>query len=261
MAVAGEGPRLLLLHGLSAHAGTWEEVARLLRDRFTLVMPDLLSRGRSDARPDLPHDLEHELRRTRAVARATGTVGRPVLGHSQGAALALATAAAPPSPSALVLVCPVTPWTRRPASLDLLRSRRVRAGLAPVLARLRRPLCRAVLRRRVFADPSVVDPPAVERWAEPFADPRRAEALLRTLAEWRPGRLASRMPSGPPPCRVVAGARDRRIRPGEARRLAGWLDAELEVVQDAAHMVPVEAPDAVVRALESVTEANRTQEA
>lgn len=252
--VRGSGPSLLLLHGLTAHGGAWEAVAARLAPRFTVVAPDLLSRGRSRARPDLGYGLDRELARVRELARRTGTAGRPVVGHSQGAALAAAMSGGPEPPSALVLVSPVTPWTRRPAVLGLLRSRAVRRAAAPAAVRLRRPLCRWVLRHRVFADADRVDEGTVRRYAAPWSDPDRARALLRVLAEWRPGELAGRPASPAPPCRVLAGARDRRVPPEQARRWARQMGASCEVVEEAAHMVPAEAPGAVARAVESVAE-------
>lgn len=260
MRVRGRGPRLLMLHGLTAHGGAWRRVVGRLASRFTLVVPDLLSRGRSDARPDMRYGLDRELARVRELARRTGTVGRPVVGHSQGAALAAAMTSWPDPPSALVLVCPVTPWTRRPPVLDLLRGRAVRRAAAAAAVRLRRPLCRRVLRRRVFADPDRVDEETVRRYAGPWSEPRRARALLRVLADWRPSELAGRIPGSPPPCRVVAGARDRRVPPPRARRWARRMDADWEIVEEAAHMVPVEAPGAVVRALTSLLEPHRSRE-
>lgn len=258
--IRGRGPRLLLLHGLTAHGGVWEEVADRLEERYTLVIPDLLSRGASEARPDLRYGLERELGRARAVTRATGTAGRPVVGHSQGAALAAGLAAGPEPPSGLVLVCPVTPWTPRPAILDVLRCGIVRRGVAVAAARLRRPACRWVLERRVFADADRVDRATVERYAAPWAEPHRARTLLRVVADWEPVELAARLPRAAPPCQVLAGARDRRIDTRRVRRLAERLDAGFERVEEAAHMVPVEAPGAVVRALERVSEEHRPGE-
>ena len=38
---AGSGPALLLLHGIANSSETWERVAPLLSERFTLIAPDL----------------------------------------------------------------------------------------------------------------------------------------------------------------------------------------------------------------------------
>lgn len=252
----GRGTPLLCLHGLGAHAGVFRDVARLLEDGFALRLPDLLGRGRSEARPGVPYTLDRELSRAARLVEDLPDRGYLALGHSQGAALAVALAAAaaggPPRPAGLVLVAPVTPWTRRPRALDLLRRPVVRRLLAPVATRLRRPLTRLVLERRAFGDPDRVDEATVRRYVEPWADPRRAEALLRALADWRPDRLSAHLPADPPPAVVVAGGRDRRIPPDQARRWAAHLGAGFRLVPGAGHVVPEERPGAVARAVRRV---------
>ena len=44
--VAGNGPALLLLHGIANSSDTWARVAPLLSDRFTVIAPDLLGHDR-----------------------------------------------------------------------------------------------------------------------------------------------------------------------------------------------------------------------
>ncbi|MCK9543951.1 MAG: alpha/beta hydrolase [Novosphingobium sp.] len=44
----GSGPPLLLVHGAPESGTMWHKVAAILRDRFTLVVPDLRGYGRSD---------------------------------------------------------------------------------------------------------------------------------------------------------------------------------------------------------------------
>lgn len=43
--VMGEGPALLLLHGTGASTHSWRDAAPLLKDRFTVVIPDLPGHG------------------------------------------------------------------------------------------------------------------------------------------------------------------------------------------------------------------------
>lgn len=247
--VRGRGPAVLCLHGLSSHGEVWDAVARRLEDRYTVYLPDLLGRGASAARDDVPYGLAAETARLRALLASAGVAPAVTVGHSQGAALALA---ASEGRGGLVLVCPVTPWTRRPAALELLRWAPVRRAAAPLLARLRRPLTRWILEARVYGDPSRADRDAAARYSAPYADPRRARALLRALADWRPGELEARLPVEAAASWVLAGARDRRIRPGQAERLARRLGARFEIVPGAGHLVPEEAPDRVARAVDEV---------
>lgn len=173
-----------------------------------------------------------------------------VVGHSQGAALAVALASTEPAVRALVLCSPVCPWTPRPPFLDLLR------GAGPVVRRtlpaLRRPVVRWVLRHRVYSDPTRADGAAVERYARPWASGRRAAELPRILADWNPSALWPYFPPPPIRLRVLAGEEDRRVPPEDAARLASAATGELRVLSDAAHGVPEERPRAVASALAAV---------
>lgn len=47
---AGDGPALLLIHGMAGSATTWKRVMPALSAEFTVVAPDLLGHGRSEKR-------------------------------------------------------------------------------------------------------------------------------------------------------------------------------------------------------------------
>lgn len=250
----GGGRPVLLLHGLSANRRCWDPVARRLEDAFDLCLPDLPGRGESEPRPDLAHDLEKEVDRLRRVLASLPFAPEIAVGHSHGAALALALAAVDPRIAGLVLVNPVHPGTRRPAVLELLRAEPVRRVLAPALVPLRRPLARCIL-RRVYGGGGPPGPDAVERYAAPYADPARVRLLLRVLADWEPGALESRLPTRPLVGWVLGGGRDRRIGLRGPGRLAGRLGFEFAALPAAGHAVPEEAPEAVVRAVRAVASA------
>lgn len=245
------GPGVLCLHGLSAHRASWRLVAPLLEDRCRLVLPDLLGRGESPAAPAARFGLRRETERLRRLLPLLEGSPWIALGHSHGAALALSLAREPGC-RGVVLLSPVTPWTRRPPILELLDSPLVRSAVAPVVAGLRVPIAGWVLRRRVFADPADVGPDVVRRYADPWATGARARTLLRLLADWRPAELQGRLPDARTPARVLLGTRDRRIRRVDARRLAGRLGAELVLVEDAAHALPEERPDLVASTVRSL---------
>lgn len=46
--MAGRGPALLLVHGISDHSGTWAHVIPALAKHYTVIAPDLLGHGGSD---------------------------------------------------------------------------------------------------------------------------------------------------------------------------------------------------------------------
>lgn len=253
----GAGPPLLFLHGISANRRVWDPVADLLEDRFTLLLPDLLSRGTSEPRPDLRYRLADELRRVRElVAGLPAAAGIPaaprlVVGHSQGAALALALAAADEGVEGLVLINPVTPWTPRPIVLRPLRATPLRHGAAALLRPFRRPFCRWIL-ARVLGPGRRPTAAEVEAYAGPYRDPRRARALLAVLADWEPAELAAHLPRRPLRARVLAGEADRRIGVGGPAALARHLGTPCLSVPRAGHVLPVEAPAVVARTVEEL---------
>ncbi|MFD7713177.1 alpha/beta fold hydrolase, partial [Streptomyces sp. NPDC059786] len=100
----GEGPPVVLLHGLAGHAGEWDAVAEVLGARYRLVAVDQRGHGASERRP-------HDTSRAAHVADVVAVVERlglrrPVLmGQSLGGHTAMLTAAARPDlVRALVLV-------------------------------------------------------------------------------------------------------------------------------------------------------------
>jgi pimeloyl-ACP methyl ester carboxylesterase len=85
---AGSGPPLLLLHGIANSSETWERVAPLLSERFTLIAPDLLGHGES-ATPRGDYSLGAHASGARDVATALGHERVTVVGHSLGGGVAM----------------------------------------------------------------------------------------------------------------------------------------------------------------------------
>ena len=255
--VLGTGPPVCCLHGVSAHGRSWEGVASLLRARATFVLPDLLGRGASDPAPHLGFSFDDEARRVdELIDTVAGLAAGPdvrdglfLAGHSQGAAIALAVAARRPDVRGVLLTSPVTPWTARPAILGALGSHLIRRGVAGIFSPLRGPLAALIIRRA--AGPGFPAPrEMVEAYAAPYRDRRRAETLMALLRDWRPGDLETRMPADPPPARVVSGALDPRIDPGDASRLAEALGAPFTLVADGGHVLPEQHPELIAGELD-----------
>ena len=99
----GNGPSVVLVHGLGASARYWEPVVDVLADRYRTIAVDLLGFGRSPKPGSASYDID-----CHADALApTIPPGSVVVAHSTGAAIALHLAAARPDLIAgLVLVAP-----------------------------------------------------------------------------------------------------------------------------------------------------------
>ncbi len=118
-----DGPaQVLALHGLTGHGRRWEQLATEQLPQVSLVAPDLLGHGRSSG--DAPWTIEANVAALTHLVDAEG--GQPVLvvGHSFGAAIALALAEARPDlVSGLVLLDPAVgldgAWMREIAEATL----------------------------------------------------------------------------------------------------------------------------------------------
>src|ERR687895_105657 len=85
---AGEGPVVLLIHGITGSPEQWNDVFPLLAQRFTVVAPDLLGHGRS-AKPRGDYSLGAYAVGIRDLLIALGHRRATVVGHSLGGGIAL----------------------------------------------------------------------------------------------------------------------------------------------------------------------------
>jgi pimeloyl-ACP methyl ester carboxylesterase len=106
----GDKPPLVLAHGFSDDGLCWTPVARALEGDYDVIMVDARGHGQSQAAEqdysdlDLGHDLA-------GVITALGLRRPAVLGHSMGAATALAMAGAHPEvPGVILLEDPPARW-------------------------------------------------------------------------------------------------------------------------------------------------------
>ncbi|MEU7328311.1 alpha/beta hydrolase [Streptomyces parvus] len=102
----GDGPPLLLLHGLAGHCGEWEALAARFAATHRVIAFDARGSGASTRRPGDVTRAAH-VRDVRAVARRFGLAGKDtvLVGQSMGGLTALLTAAAHPEVCrALVLI-------------------------------------------------------------------------------------------------------------------------------------------------------------
>ena len=84
----GEGPVLLLIHGVTGNLHTWDPVLPWLADRFTVITPDLLGHGLS-AKPRGDYSLGAFASGIRDLLGALGHFHATVVGHSLGGGIAM----------------------------------------------------------------------------------------------------------------------------------------------------------------------------
>ena len=85
---AGNGPVLLLIHGIAGSSATWDDVLPWLAERYCVVAPDLLGHGGS-AKPRGDYSLGAYASGLRDLLGALGHERASVVGHSLGGGVAM----------------------------------------------------------------------------------------------------------------------------------------------------------------------------
>ena len=84
----GEGPPVVLIHGITSSSRTWVEVMPALAEHYTVIAPDLLGHGRS-AKPRGDYSLGAYASGVRDLLAFIGIPKATVVGHSLGGGIAM----------------------------------------------------------------------------------------------------------------------------------------------------------------------------
>ncbi len=85
---AGEGPPVVLIHGMVNSSRHWEKVALLLAERYSVIAPDLIGHGDS-AGPRGDYSLGAHASRIRDLLAVLGIDRATMVGHSYGGGVAM----------------------------------------------------------------------------------------------------------------------------------------------------------------------------
>ncbi len=86
--IAGQGPPVVLIHGVAGRAGQWDQVAQLLAETHTVVAPDLLGHGES-AKPRGDYSLGAHASGIRDLLVGLNFPSASIVGHSLGGGIAM----------------------------------------------------------------------------------------------------------------------------------------------------------------------------
>jgi pimeloyl-ACP methyl ester carboxylesterase len=241
VAVLGEGPPVLLLHGFDSSFLEFRRLAPLLAAHHRLVIPDLHGFGFSPRPPMAEQGPASVLAHLEALLEhlerqgIRGPLG--LIGASMGGSVAVELARRQPERFERLLLLAPAGLTGRPMPLPpLLDGLGVRfLGLPGV----RRGLCRSA-----FADPeAAVGPPELEIASLHLATPGWAEALGRFA---RSGGFAGcGAPLPPQPLRVLWGADDRILRAPQKRAALALLGERVEELPACGHLPHIDQPERV----------------
>lgn len=249
--VGGEGPPLLLVHGLGGSAANWGELVPLLAPSRRLIVPDLPGHGGSEPLPAVP-GLGVFADRVAAVAEHEGALPAPVVGHSLGGDVVLHLALRrPDTVTGLVLAAAagLSVGTRFEQSL-ITAAMLVRPGRL-VARHADRVVRSPFLRRTLLGVYYVADPVGLtETGVRGFL----AGHLLHTDigSAWRALRTddpREQLHDVRAPTLLLWGADDAQLPLDDAFEYARRLRAPLRVIPDCGHLLIGERPDVCADAI------------
>src|SRR6476469_10680708 len=86
--MAGEGPAILLIHGITSNSDTWDRVFGLLAEDHTVIAPDLIGHGES-AKPRGDYSMGAYASGLRDLCAALDVDSATLVGHSLGGGIAM----------------------------------------------------------------------------------------------------------------------------------------------------------------------------
>lgn len=239
---AGEGPSVILVHGVGARGQVWDKVVERLAPHFRCISYDLRGHGGSEG-ADQPFGLDEFVADLEALRDRLGIDKAHVIGHSLGGMIAPAYAHSHPE---------------RVTSLGLISTAAFRS--AEAFANLA-----AFVKRIDGGGPPAVVDALLDRW---FTDRFRAEhPNVVSARKEQVLQLDSRVyretynvfataETGPwlgeikVPTLVMTGEFDTGCGPALNRRMAEAIpQSTLKILPDLKHSILVEAPDTVAKAL------------
>jgi pimeloyl-ACP methyl ester carboxylesterase len=244
----GEGPDILLLHGLGATKASFFEAAAALSRAHRVHALDLPGFGSSSKPAFAAYDAGYFADAVLGVMDAMGIERAHIVGNSLGGRVALEVGLrSPDRVGALGLLCPAVAFVRRGYD-PIVRLLRPELGVLP------HRFTRGMVANQfwsLFADRDQVDPSVADVVVEEFqriygsAGARLAFlSAARNVYLERPfgrGGFYPRLAELEPPALFVWGSHDRLIPAAFARQVAEWLPgAEQIVLEDCGHVPQVE---------------------
>lgn len=251
----GEGPHVLLLHGIPGSAAIWDGVAHgLAAAGFTVVVPDLLGFGGS-ARPKDIEGLSIATQAASLCELLTALDVEPtyVAAHDYGVPIAVTLAHRLPEAVSGLVLAAGNVFTDTPVPLPLRTMNLPVLGGALAWLALSGPSQRGLLRLGVGRPRVPLDK---QSYLGDHQQSRAIATIFTASLRDLPGRYATveaALPALTQPTVVLWGDRDPFFPPEQGRRVARAIqEADLQLQPDAGHFLPTERPMAFLDAITQI---------
>ena len=244
-ATAGDGPPMVILHGMLGQGRNWLSVGRLLSPRFRVITLDLRNHGQSPrGEPMDYHAMAADVAET---MEHNGIGATAAVGHSMGGKVAMTLALTQPQRVRRLAVVDTAPVDYPPQNLPLVRALRA-VDLAQARGRADVDLA---LRAAVPDNPTRA---FLLQGLQSSEDGLTWKCDLEIMERYMPALsgfpVFGPQTTYPGPTLFVAGARSDHIRPEHERRIAllfpGW---RIVRVRAAGHWVHADQPQAMATVL------------
>ncbi|MFC8180141.1 MULTISPECIES: alpha/beta fold hydrolase [Nocardiaceae] len=272
--IAGEGPVLLLIHGIGDNSETWNDVIPHLAQNYTVIAPDLLGHGQSD-KPRADYSVAAYANGMRDLLSVLGIEHVTVVGHSLGGGVAMQFSYQfPHMVDRLVLVAsggvtkdvhPILRIASLPLVSEAVKLLRIPGALS--LVKLAGSVVGRVNGSPLRPGGLLHDTPDLVRVLSGLPDPTASEAYLRTLravVDWR-GQVVTMLDrcylTESLPVLLVWGDEDSVIPISHARLAhAAMPGSKLEVFRRSGHFPFRDDPIRFLRVLEAFFDETTTLE-
>lgn len=264
----GDGPPLLLVHGLMTTSYSWRWVFRGLAARFRVIAPDLPGCGRSAKPLEHVYSARNLATFVGELAEALGVRGCPVVGNSLGGFLAMRMVLDDPESASRLLVIhsPIFPQARYHALHAALSVPGARRLLVRVIQRGPE---RWAHRNVHYYDESRKSREEAREYGAPLATDDGAMGFVKYLAETVApegfstivrdlGAKRARGEAFPVPLTLVYARRDPMVPPWNGERLARLVpDARMVWLEDSSHFPQVDSPERLVEIIDGWASVDR----
>ncbi len=236
----GEGPAVVLLHGFGSSLDMWRPLLPELAEDHRVLALDLKGFGWTD-RPRGDYSPSAQAQLVWAVLNERGIERAALVGHSWGAAVALAMALASPEQTTRIAI--YGGWVYEEQLSFLFRWARSYGVGESLMSYYDESWARSQLALG-FHDPRHVTPEMVKVVRSRMTRPGASAAALATLRGMHFAKQQSRYPTLQKPALILWGLQDSISAPAVGQRLAADLGGELVMFPHCGHFPMLEAAEA-----------------
>ncbi len=250
---SGNGPALLLLHGLFDSLETWTRLTPYLSGRFKLYALDLPGFGKSPLPEVWPSSISCMVDAVIRFLDAKGLGSVTLLGNSMGGGLSLAIAQRHPSRIKKIVL--LNPYGLPEVPMAAAGARRPIMGfILPYLLRKSAiQKCAKSIFSRAFYDKAFMTEPLLERVIAPFASLRKRKNLfrfLRLISTEEIKEIDRKLPELKQSVLILWGKEDAWLSDEHCRRLEARLPrVDVVAISECGHLPQIEKPKEVAAAL------------